>query len=167
MDIFAFALKMELDGEKYYQDLAEKVSFAELKTVLAGLAEDERRHYQIIQSVQQQTLNRVAVNPVLSKTRNVFTVAKEAALDNKGLLIAQLKGEQIDAYRAALVKETESVALYSQLKDSAEKQEEKIICEQLMLEEEKHVEVIENIIDMLNHVHDWVDAPEFNHRDVY
>ena len=167
MNIFDFALKMELDGEKYYRDLAERVSFDKLKTVVEGLAEDERRHYKMIQSVQQQTFNLVEANPALSKTDNVFAIDNEAALANKKFFIEKLKGEQIEAYQAALMKEKESVELYSKLKENAKNREEKIICEKLMHEEEKHVEVLENIIDMLNHVHDWVDAPEFNHQDNY
>jgi len=75
--------------------------------------------------------------------------------------------EQIDLYRAALVKEQESVELYKQLKKDSQQQEEKVICELLLHEEEKHAEVIGNIIEMLNHVNDWVEAAEFNHQDAY
>jgi rubrerythrin len=169
MDIFDFALKMESDGEKYYRDLAEKVSLSELKYVLEGLAEDEQRHHKIIQSLQRQTANFVEADPALQKTGHVFAGGKYkgSVLDNKELFIAKLKGQQLDVYQAALTKEKESVELYGKLGENAKGREEKIICEKLRREEEKHVEVIEDIIDMLNHVHDWVDAPEFNHQDVY
>jgi hypothetical protein len=33
-----------------------------------------------------------------------------------------------------------------------------------MHEEEKHVAAIDGIIEMLNHVSDWVEAAEFNHH---
>jgi len=36
---------MEVDGEKYYRELAAKVKCEELKVVLNGLADDEQRHY--------------------------------------------------------------------------------------------------------------------------
>ncbi|MDF2633665.1 MAG: nuclease superfamily protein [Pelosinus sp.] len=166
MNVFEFALQMELDGEKYYRDLAEHVKYDDLKKVLEGLAEDEQRHYQIIKLAQKETVQHIEANPSLNKIQNVFTAHnnKEFFKDNNEL-IAKLKDEQSDVYRAALVKEKESVELYKKMSEQSEKQEEKMIFEKLMQEEEKHVDVIENIIDMLNNVNDWVEAAEFNHRD--
>ena len=166
MNIFDYALKMELDGEQYYRQLAEQVQYEDLKKVFYGLAEDEQRHYKIIQAVQNETAEKLKENPLLNTVQNVFVINAKPLKDNQEL-IARLKSEQIDVYRAALEKEKESVALYSKLKDELTGQEEKAVCTKLMLEEEKHVEVIDNIIDMLNHVNDWVEAAEFNHQDVY
>ena len=168
MDAFEFALQMELDGEKYYRDLAKKTKYDDLKTVLEGLAEDEKNHYQIIQLAQKQMIQNSEVNSSLGKVDNVFTATKNKALSlNKSELIAKLKDEQFDLYRAALVKEEESVALYKDLTEKSKITEEKIIFAKLAHEEEKHVEVINNIIDMLNNVNDWVEAAEFNHKDTY
>ncbi|MBP2659714.1 MAG: nuclease superfamily protein [Firmicutes bacterium] len=167
MDIFDFALQMELDGEKYYRDLAEKVNHDDLKKVLEGLAEDEQRHYKIIQLAQSQTFNHIA-DSSLSSIPNVFSRNKDKAFVPENDLIAKLKDEQSDVYRAALLKEEESVALYKKLQEDSKQPEAKRIFEKLMQEEEKHVEVIENIIEMLNHVNDWVEAAEFNpKRDAY
>jgi len=167
MDIFDFALQMELDGEKYYRDLAEKVNHDDLKKVLEGLAEDEQRHYKIIQLAQSQTFNHIA-DSSLSSIPNVFSTNKDKTFVPEDDLIAKLKDEQSDVYRAALLKEEESVALYKKLQEDSKQPEAKRIFEKLMQEEEKHVEVIENIIEMLNHVNDWVEAAEFNpKRDAY
>jgi rubrerythrin len=167
MDIFDFALQMELDGEKYYRDLAEKVKHDDLKKVLEGLAEDEQRHYKIIQLAQSQTFNLIA-DSSLSGIPNVFSRNKDKAFVPENDLIAKLKDEQSDVYRAALLKEEESAALYKKLQEDSKQPEAKRIFEKLMQEEEKHVEVIENIIEMLNHVNDWVEAAEFNpKRDAY
>lgn len=165
MNIFDFALKMELDGETYYRNLAATAKDADLKTVLKALADDEQRHYEIIQLAQQQTFQYIESDPSLDKLNNVF--ANQKFVGDKQAFIAKLKDEQIDIYRAALVKEQESVEIYKKLKESSQKQEEKVICEQLLHEEEKHAEVIGNIIEMLNHVNDWVEAAEFNHQDTY
>lgn len=167
MDIFDFALQMELDGEKYYRDLAEKVKHDDLKKVLEGLAEDEQRHYKIIQLAQSQTFNSIA-DSSLSSIPNVFSRNKDKTIVPEDDLIAKLKDEQSDVYRAALLKEEESVALYRKLQENSKQPEAKSIFEKLMQEEEKHVEVLENIIEMLNHVNDWVEAAEFNpKRDAY
>lgn len=164
MDIFDFALKMELDGEKYYRDLAERVAYDDLKKVLIGLAEDEQRHYQIIESAQKQ-MKPIEADPSLSKIQNVFVLNnKEFGPDNREL-IAKLKDEQFDVYEEALAKEHESVELYKKLKEDAKRPEEVMIFAKLMHEEEKHVEVIENILEMLRHANEWVEAAEFNPHD--
>lgn len=166
MNIFEFALKMELDGEKYYRDLAEKTNYDDLKKVLIGLAEDEKRHYEIIQLAQNQTFQYIEADPSLIHIKNVFADNIEHFGEKKEF-IAKLKDEQFDYYQAALVKENESVKLYQKLKESVENPAEKAICEKLIHEEEKHVEVLDNIIEMLNHVNDWVESAEFNHQDNY
>lgn len=163
MDIFDFALQMELDGEKYYRELAEQVKYDDLKKVLLGLAEDEQHHYEIIKAAQQQ-MKPIEGGPSLNKIQNVF-VNKTNEFNPDKEFIAKLKDEQFDVYEAALVKEKESVELYKKLKADAKKSDEQNIFARLMHEEEKHVEVIENILEMLNHVNDWVEAAEFNHRD--
>jgi rubrerythrin len=168
MNIFEFALKMELDGEKYYRGLAERVQYADLKVVLEGLAADELRHYKIIQLAQKQVFTYIEADPSLSNIQNVFAVngSKDFVSDNKES-ITKLKDEQMDVYRAALVKEKESVTLYKELQEKAAGEEEKTICAKLMHEEENHVDLIDNIIDLLNHVNDWVESAEFNHQDTY
>lgn len=166
MNIFDFALKMELDGEKYYRDLAEKTKYDDLKKVLLGLAEDEKRHHEIIQLAQNQTFKYIEADPSLTNIKNVFANQTEFAGEKKEF-IAKIKAEQFDFYQAALIKEHESVELYQKLIVSSENPAAKAICERLIHEEEKHVEVLDNIIEMLNHVNDWVEAAEFNHQDIY
>jgi rubrerythrin len=166
MNIFDFALKMELDGEKYYRDLAGKTRYDDLKKVLIGLAEDEKRHYEIIQLAQNQTFKFIKADPSLAKIKNVFADNTEFVGDKKEF-IAKLKDEQFDYYQAALVKENQSVELYQKLKESVENPDGRAICEKLIHEEKKHVEVLDNIIKMLNNVNDWVESAEFNHQDNY
>jgi rubrerythrin len=167
MNVFDFALKMELDGEKYYRTLAENAKYDDLKRVLEGLAQDEQRHYQIIQLVKSQTFQHIEADPSLSNIQNVFASNNKKISPDNIEVIAKLKDEQLDVYRAALVKEKESVELYKQLNEKSEKQEEKLIFEKLMQEEEKHVDLIDNIIELLNHTNEWVEAAEFNHQDTY
>ena len=45
MNVYDFALKMELDGKAYYQQLAGKTSLAGLKNIFLQLAADEQKHY--------------------------------------------------------------------------------------------------------------------------
>ncbi|QDR79465.1 ferritin family protein [Sporomusa termitida] len=164
MQIFDFALKMELDGEQYYRSLAAQVQYDDLKTVLIGLANDERSHYDIILAAQNNHFHPPAAAPFLAGQQNVFAINREFINHNEESIV-KLKDEQIDIYRGALIKEQESVELYKNLQATAVTEAERAICITLMQEEEKHVAVLENIIEMLNHVHDWVESAEFNLKE--
>ncbi|HWR06940.1 MAG TPA: rubrerythrin, partial [Sporomusa sp.] len=70
-----------------------------------------------------------------------------------------------DVYRGALAKEYESVELYKKLTETAATHEERLLCDKLMHEEEQHVVVLDHIIELLNHVTDWVESAEFNLKE--
>jgi len=53
MDIFAYALQMELDGEAYYTELAKHAGYKDLEVVFMDLAEAEKRHYEVIILLRQ------------------------------------------------------------------------------------------------------------------
>jgi len=169
MNIFDFALKMELDGENYYRELAAKAKCQGLKVVLGGLADDEQRHYKIVQALQNRSVNPyLAADPAVSNARNGFEPGMNKTFIPKDKdSIAKLKAEQLDLYQAALLKEEESIQTYKKLKETAGQQVEKDSIEKLVHEEEKHAEVLGNIIQMLNHANEWVESAEFNHNKPY
>ena len=48
-----------------------------------------------------------------------------------------------------------------------EAQAEKDIIEKLVQEEERHAEVLGNIMQMLNNFNEWVESAEFHHQKPY
>ena len=168
MNIFDFALTMEADAEQFYLQLTAKTAHPELKVVLQGLAEDEQRHYKIVQRLQQQERAYIEPDPAISAARNVFAIAGDKPFIPKDQdSIAKWKDEQRDVYQAALRKEEESVRTYTNLKEAVESPAEKGILEKLVQEEESHAEVLGNIIEMINRAHEWVESAEFHHQKPY
>ena len=168
MNIYDFALKMELDGELFYLQQAAKVAHADLKVVLKGLAEDEQRHYRIVQQLQNQKSTYIEPDPAIGAARNVFAIAGDKPFIPKDQdSIAKWKDEQRDVYQAALRKEEESVRIYKNLKETVESPAEKDILAKLAQEEERHAEVLGNIIQMLNNFNEWVESAEFHHQKPY
>jgi len=163
MDIFAYALQMELDGETYYTKLAKNAGYKDLEIVFLDLAKAEKNHYEIIKAARDAGHYTFTPEPVLNLP-NVFAFPDELK-EKSPEWLAQWKKEQVDVYQAALLKEQQSVDLYRDLKIKVTMVEEKDICDRLILEEIKHVHVIEDLIEMLNHVNDWVEAAEFNPKD--
>ena len=167
MDIFEFALQLESDSEQYYLEQAEKAKYDDLKVVLQGLAADEQRHYKILEAMRNQF--QLPVNDTRGKRKStVFdSFEQDFAKLKEVISIENLKDEQVDLYRVALSKENESVALYKKMKAATDDVERQKAFDILIAEEQHHVEVLDGIINMLNHVHDWVESAEFNHKDDY
>ncbi len=70
MDIFEFAIKMEMDGQHYYENLAAQSRDASIKNVMKMLAEDEVKHRQAIEKIRLSTCG-MAETKILERARNV------------------------------------------------------------------------------------------------
>ena len=160
MSILQFALQLELDGEKYYRQLAAQTQYEELKYVLEQLADDEQRHYHFIQEIEKAGADQIVANPSLQAAQNVFSGNRKFT----EVEAEKLKTEQIDLYRAAVIKEQESIDLYNKIAEEAINPGEKSLAGILAREEGKHKEILETIVMMLNNVNDWVESAEFNRK---
>ena len=54
MDIYKYAMQMELDGRHFYLDLAKKTNNTGIKNILTMMADSEAKHYNIILSMQKK-----------------------------------------------------------------------------------------------------------------
>ena len=72
MNIFDFAMKMELDGKAYYQKLAADTTDSGLKSIFSTLASDEQKHYEIILSIKSGTELKMIDSTVLEEAKNLF-----------------------------------------------------------------------------------------------
>ena len=168
MDIFDVALKMELESEKYYREQAKITDFSDLRVLLEKLAEEEAKHYKIVEALRLQNKESLSDEGSLAKIENIFTsYIKDAEALRKAISIEKSKEEQIDVYRVALVKENKSVEVYEKMMVQAQSTHAKAVIERLIKEEQSHAEAIDEIIDLLNKVSDWVEAAEFNHTEAY
>ena len=75
MDIFEYAMQMELDGEAYYRQLAQKVPNKGLKAILSMLADDEVKHYNAIEKVRIGN-SQMATTTILTDAKNIFVQLK-------------------------------------------------------------------------------------------
>lgn len=152
-----YAIQMEVDGEKFYRELAAKNKDNNLKPVFLSLAEDEKVHAEIIKekqlggdySVDQESLKKV---------ENVFSEGPE-------LFTEKNTADQISAYRLALDMEKKSIDLYKELLTQAK--ENKELFTFLIKQEEDHYRLIEEIIEMVMRPSEWIESAEFGLRKEY
>lgn len=157
MDILVYAIKMELDGERYYIEQAEINRGNSLYNVFMDLAKDEGDHAKILEDKARGLLYKKNVS-VQSSLKNVFA----EILGSKDVSSYQ---DQLEVYKMALEKEKQSIDLYKKL--LSESISDKDIYNYLIAQEEEHCEILEEIIKIVSRPKDWVEAAEFGQREEY
>jgi rubrerythrin len=161
MNVFDFAVKMEVDGKAFYEKLAQQSSMTGLKTIFSRLAEDEQKHLEVFQALQgrSQTMT-MAATTVLDDARNIFAdlVASERTAIPKA---------DLEAYRYAMKLEAESFRLYEEAAAKEKNPDVKNLLLRIAAEEQKHFSVLENIYDFVNAPHQYLAWGEFSNMDEF
>jgi len=141
MNIFEFAMKMELDGKAYYEKLAAETAVAGLKTILATLAADEQKHYDTILAIKSGTSRAMADSTVQVKAKNLF-----ADLMGDKDIASSLKSS-LDGYKHARKIEAASVRFYEDAAGKESNPETARLLMQIANEEKKHYNIMDNLYD--------------------
>lgn len=141
MNIFDFALKMELDGKAYYEKLAAETTVGGLKSIFTSLAADEQKHYEIILAIKTGTNLKMADSMVLETAKNLF---EELAADRN--IAASLK-KSLDGYQHARKIEADSVRFYEDMAKKEDNPETVQLLLRIANEEKKHFNIMDNLYD--------------------
>ncbi|MBS1258482.1 MAG: hypothetical protein MAG551_01541 [Candidatus Scalindua arabica] len=159
MDIYKFALQMEVDGRHFYLDLAEKTNNKGLKNILTMMADSEAKHYNVILDMQKEDKTEFSADTeVLTKVKNVFMKMKE----EKDL---DIDVSQAEFYKKALEVETDSEKFYLERADEEKYPHRKEIFLRLAKEERNHCVLLENLVRFVSQPADWLENPEWYHLD--
>ncbi len=161
MNDLKFAIKMELDGEKYYREQAEINKGNSLHTVCLMLADDEKKHAKILSDRLNETASELTDSGILSKAKNVFAGLGDIKVEGKD------RASQLDFYKFASEIEQQSIDLYSKYLTEAEGESEKELFQFLIQQEKQHFEILDNWVALLKNAEDWVENAEFGNREEY
>ncbi len=159
MDIFEFAMQMELDGAKLYRELAEKSQDAGVKAILGQMAEDEDKHYAILKSMSEAAEPEMAETSVLTDAINIFAGITKDDLD--------LSGEQVDVYRRAAEIEAKSEAFYVEKAGEVDNAAQRELLLRLADEEKRHKHLLEGMVEFLSEPQAWLENAEFTNLENY
>lgn len=160
MDIFDYALQMEKDGESFYREIAQKTSNEGLQKILTMLADEEVKHYQVIERMKQDKYQ-MTETTVLDDARNIFIEMKE---QGERFESGQ---EQAELYTRAQEIEKKSQQFYQEKAGQTYKDDQKKLFERLAKEEEKHYFLLENIIAFVSRPKQWLENAEWYHLEEY
>jgi len=165
MDIYDFALQMEKDGENYYRKLENACRSEGLKKIFTMLADEEVKHYKFLEKLRHKSaLPQFEDTAILNDVRNIFVEMKD------GKDVPQIgTTEETNAYRKARDIEEMSRDFYLEKAGEAEGEEEKLLLKILSKEEEKHLHIMENIVEFVSRAEPgkWLENAEWHHLEQY
>ena len=165
MDIYEFAMQMETDGENYYRELMATCKTAGLKRIFAMLADEEVKHYKIIEQLRKNKGEAyIEKTSILDNVKNIFVEMKEK---NEELYIESTT--ETIAYRKACNIEEKSRTFYLENAEKAQDGPAKTLLQRLAEEEEKHLHIMEAIVEFVSRPEpgNWLENAEWHHLKEY
>jgi len=142
MDIYKYAMQMELDGKHFYHDLAKKTNNTGIKSILTMMAESEAKHYNVILSMQKNDKTQYSADTeVLTNVKNIFMKMKEEKEIDIDI-------SQVEFYKKALDVEINSEKFYLEKADEEKDHNRKEIFLTLANEEKSHCDILKNIVNL-------------------
>lgn len=164
MNIFEYAMKMEMDGKAFYEGHAAGVASPELKDILLQLANDEQKHYEIFKAMHDGKTVEYEVakkTTILKSIKNVFNTLQAADKD------FSFPPDARDIWMEAREIEKKSEDFYREKAGELDNQKQKDILNKIADEEHKHWLTMENIIQFLDRPKTWLEDAEWNNLEDY
>ncbi|KAF0220867.1 MAG: hypothetical protein FD174_864 [Geobacteraceae bacterium] len=156
MNVFDFAMKMEVESWAYYEKMAAAAKTKELKTIFSLLADSEREHHEHLALLKAGTdpneARSVALESVKGRIRDLVG----------GLAPADVLRNDYDGYRHAIKAEEKSIKLYEELAEQEPDMAAAELLRRIAEEEKHHLEVIENIYDFVESPQAYLAWGEFS-----
>ena len=143
MNLFDFAMKMELDGKACYEGFAEQTPHAGLRAIFTSLAADEQKHYDVVIALKSGEESFLAETTVLDAAKSVF----QGLAQDANLLGSMHRS--LDGYHFAMKIEAESARLYEDMASREARAGTAALLRKIAEEEKKHYNIMENLYDLV------------------
>jgi len=161
MDIFEFAMEKEKYAEAHYRKLAGRIGHAGLEGILLMLADEEAKHFQIVQQMKTAAPPSLTETSVLQDAKAVFEKM------DRGAETFAFDTSEVDLYRKACDIEAESKKYYLEKAREVTDPDQREIFEKLAEEEDKHLLLVQGLCDFVAKPETFLENAEFNHFDDY
>lgn len=161
MDVFEFAMKMELDGKAWYEKAAAQTKDSALKNILLEMARDEQMHYELFRSYRDGGAD------VVMKPTKVLANAKTLFENLAAAGPAEYAGDEVAVWKELLENETNAENFYLEKAAESDDEQTKSTLEMIAAEERRHRIVIEHMVQFLTAPKTWIENAEWTHLDQY
>jgi len=159
MDVFDFAILKEKETMNTYLELINKYDDPGYKNTFRMLAGDEQKHINML--TEMKNSNKASLDNIHIEISNKYTfqeMGKES--------LRNIRREK-DIYISARNAEKLSEHFYRHEADSTNNKSHKKTLTILAEEEVKHFNILDNIIELVEHPEQWAESAEFNHVEQY
>lgn len=161
MDIFQFAMEKEKHSEQFYRDLADRTNCVGLRNILTVLADEEVKHYHLVEHMQAETPQEVSETPILAHAREIFEKMRGSSEK------FDFNISEADLYRKACDIEEDSKRFYLERAEEVEDPAQKEVFRKLAAEEHKHWIIVDNIRSFVARPETFLENAEIFHYDDY
>ncbi len=160
MNIFDFAMQMELDGKAFYEKMAQKTADQELRKVLVMLAEEEQKHYNIFKKLREG--KGPAAIPVGSTHSDTLKAVKSifVELSNNTEHVSFTQDER-SIWAEALKIEEKSELFYREKAEDEDNAETKKLLTMIANEERNHIYLIDSVLTYMKFPDTFSDTAQF------
>jgi len=157
MNVYEYAMKVEVEGEQYYRNLAKECDDAGLRQVFNMLADEEVKHFKTFEAMRNNA-------PIPTQEESdIFLNAKSIFEKFQGEKTCNnLEKDQVEAYKRALQLEEKSYEFYVQKAAEIDNPEQKAAFLKIAKEEEYHKTLMENIIEYITNPERFIESAEFH-----
>ncbi len=150
MNALEIAMKMETDSIKFYTEAAQKTKYPAGKKMFETVAEDEKRHLQMISDIiKGLDIKPGDVSP-MRRVKTVFESMKEQMMKK-----VEASSDELEAFKIAMRMEQEGEAFYKKSMQEARTEKEKALFERLIEEERQHYQIFANTYYFLSNTGSW------------
>ncbi|UCG60313.1 MAG: ferritin family protein [Candidatus Zixiibacteriota bacterium] len=160
MNIFDFAMQMELDGKAFYEKMARDTADAELKKVLIMLAEEENKHYHIFKKLREGEVPGTegvgsAHSETLSAVKNIF---RELSTNGEH---GDFTKDEKSIWSEALLIEEKSENFYREKAQTEPDVQKRSILTMIANEERNHIYLIDSVLTYMKFPDTFSDTAQF------
>jgi rubrerythrin len=163
MQILDYAMQMELDGEKYYRELATTCPDSGIRGILERMADAEVKHYETLKQMKDAGTSDMPVDIVRPEAKNLFATMMESgeAFD--------FNASELGLYEKARDVEFKARDFYLEHGEEVVSDSGKALFKRLADEEGLHADIIASLIDFVGRAEpgNWVEAAEWYTTEDY
>ena len=157
MNIIECTIKMKQETKAHYERLSEAVTEDEFKRLFAMLAAEEGEHIQKL-IVLKDDMNKTGTSSLDALDESVCVYSSH--IDPRHL--AESLSHDPDAYRHVVHEEEDTIEFFDQLKNQAESDQMKRVCQVLADKEREHLATLENIYFFVEEPRTYLEWGEFS-----
>jgi len=163
IEVLEYARKREQESRDFYKQCLEKATIKGTREILKSLVADEERHFNIVTDMLKKAKETGRVKGVDTGDPGNGQTQFEKAFPHKMTAVTDFSAESAtvgEMLKKALDNEKESHNNYSKAAGEAEEPELKEIYSFLAKEENRHYNLIDNLIDYLADPDEWIYEEE-------